>query len=115
MQQLIDNAAHNTWMSLTRDNHLYKYAPHHVLLNSEFFFKLGFKFGYLCKYNKKRMKTRIIIKQFENIDNPSKPVKRFCIEEKKHWWSRWRIRDWEDKKKRIPLYYTTYLEAINNI
>lgn len=60
------------------------------------------------------MKTRITIHRFApTSDNNS--LTRYRIEVKKHWWSRWKVRDWNDEKKTQPRYYKTYLDAINNL
>ena len=56
------------------------------------------------------MKVRITIKR---IGKDS--LIRYCIEIKKHWWSRWKNRDWADKQKTQPIYYATYLEALHNL
>lgn len=60
------------------------------------------------------MKTRITIHRFGGASN-DRQFTRYRIEIKKHWWSKWRIRDYEDKEKMRPLYYKTYLEAVNNL
>ena len=57
------------------------------------------------------MKARIVIKRIKEDGDKI----RYCIEAKKHWWSRWKNRDWADKQKTQPIYYPTYLDALINL
>lgn len=41
--------------------------------------------------------------------------KRYVIYIKKHWWSRWKIRDWESKSLCIPRFYLTFEDAKNHL
>lgn len=54
------------------------------------------------------MKTRIVCFDFGRL-SPKYGVKRYVIEYKLHWWSRWRIRDWENRY--LPTFYDSKEEA----
>lgn len=54
------------------------------------------------------MNTRIVCFDFGRID-PAFGAKRYVIECKPHWWSRWRIRDWYDRN--TPVFYESMAEA----
>lgn len=54
------------------------------------------------------MKTRISCFDFGRL-SPKYGVKRYVIEYKLHWWSRWEIRDWVNRD--TPKFYITWTEA----
>lgn len=54
------------------------------------------------------MKTRIVCFDFGRL-MPRYAAKRYVIECKPHWWSRWRIRDWENRH--LPTFYESEEEA----
>ena len=56
------------------------------------------------------MKTRIVCFDFGRL-MPRYTAKRYIIECKPHWWSRWRIRDWYDKVHNIPTFYENREQA----
>lgn len=56
------------------------------------------------------MKTRISCFDFGRI-TPMYGQKRYVIEYKPHWWSKWRIRDWSDKTFNIPTFYESIEQA----
>lgn len=39
-------------------------------------------------------------------------TKRYVIKIKPHWWSKWRIRDWEDESIHMPRFYSSKEEAL---
>lgn len=55
------------------------------------------------------MKTRISCFDFGRLSPYG--VKRYVIEYKLHWWSKWRIRDWSDKTYNIPMFYESIEQA----
>ena len=56
------------------------------------------------------MKTRIVCFDFGRL-MPMYAAKRYVIEYKPHWWSKWRIRDWYDKTYNIPMFYESIEQA----
>ena len=42
-------------------------------------------------------------------------TKRYVIKIKSHWWSKWRIRDWENESVRLPRFYTSKEEAQSHL
>ena len=57
------------------------------------------------------MNTRIVCLYFGRIAPGLSGLKRYVIEYKPHWWSRWRIRDWYDKTHNIPTFYESREQA----
>ena len=55
------------------------------------------------------MKTRIVCFDFSIISDFI--IKRYVIQIKRHWWSRWEIRDWDDKILMTPRFYGSIKEA----
>lgn len=53
------------------------------------------------------MRLRISEYDFSRISHFGKRV--FVIEQKEHWWSRWKIRDWSEDG--VPRFYSNYGEA----
>mgnify|MGYP001570057258 CR=1 FL=1 len=56
------------------------------------------------------MKTCIVCFDFGRLMSRY-AAKRYVIEYKPHWWSRWRIRDWYDKAHNIPTFYENREQA----
>lgn len=55
------------------------------------------------------MQTRIVCLDFGRISVFG--VKRYVIQIKRHWWSSWEIRDWDDKNLMTPRFYESIKEA----
>jgi hypothetical protein len=59
------------------------------------------------------MRTRIVCYDFGRISDFG--CKRYVIEIKRHWWSRWEIRDWSDKNLMTPRFYENVKEALGHL
>lgn len=66
------------------------------------------------------MKTRIkVIRIYNSFNHDEDRIEAyttlFVIEIKRYWFSRWKIRDYVDKKEGKVKYYKSYIEAINHL
>lgn len=59
------------------------------------------------------MKIRITAFDFGRISPIAGVV--YVIEHKRHWWSKWSIRDWDNKSFNIPRFYLSRKEAETHI
>lgn len=57
------------------------------------------------------MRIRIVCLDFGRTAPGLWGLKRYVIEYKPHWWSRWRIRDWENRY--LPTFYESEEETKN--
>lgn len=86
--------------------------PNEMLVLDSFLYR-AWQMGWLSQYetSEKRygnkIKTRIACLDFGRIAPEGRKV--YVIEYKKHWYSRWKIRDWETK--RLPRFYASKEEA----